>query len=309
MRLLKRTMVQLVGFGVSIAAVFYCYGVARRVDLFQATIEVGWNWMILAAGINFIIIGIKSLRWKMMLQSVGGAPLTEVYKSVLIGYALNNVLPVRGGEVARIHWIGRKASLSYSATTANLVSDRLIEGLSLAFLSLMVFFDSAAPIEIKKGAGVLLLVTIFMYVGLVFLRRLPRGPVWFQDFQKGLHSFMSWSIHLRGICYSLINWIFQVVLIYCVHRSLGIWLPVWSLFLVLFAINIAIIVPSAPGNVGTFEVGGLFIYKFVGLPEDMALITTFVYHAVQVIPVTLAGGMIVLQAVFLDRGALRERGP
>jgi uncharacterized membrane protein YbhN (UPF0104 family) len=63
----------------------------------------------------------------------------------------------------------------------------------------------------------------------------------------------------------------------------------WIAFLVILAIDVALIVPTTPGGLGAFEaavVGGLAI---LGQPPEHALAFALAYHALQVIPGMVAG--------------------
>jgi len=88
---------------------------------------------------------------------------------------------------------------------------------------------------------------------------------------------------------SFIIALLQIVTILTVQKAFGIMLPLWVPVLVYVAINLAIIVPSAPSNIGPFEVAAVLAYTWQGLTKEVAFNVAFIYHVVQVIPVTLVG--------------------
>jgi uncharacterized membrane protein YbhN (UPF0104 family) len=59
--------------------------------------------------------------------------------------------------------------------------------------------------------------------------------------------------------------------------------------LVLLAMAVALAVPTMPAGVGTMEVAAVAALALLGIDPERALAFGLVYHATQVIPVTLLG--------------------
>ena len=75
--------------------------------------------------------------------------------------------------------------------------------------------------------------------------------------------------------------------------------------LVLLAINLAIVIPAAPSHIGTFECAGVLIYTYFGLSDEVAFNITFIYHIIQLIPISIAG-VILFTKMGLSIRAVRE---
>jgi uncharacterized membrane protein YbhN (UPF0104 family) len=70
-----------------------------------------------------------------------------------------------------------------------------------------------------------------------------------------------------------------------VHVSL----PWAAPLVVLLAISAATAMPSTPGHVGTLELAAVGALMLLGVGREQALAFALLYHAMQVIPVTLIG--------------------
>ncbi len=88
---------------------------------------------------------------------------------------------------------------------------------------------------------------------------------------------------------SLLAWACEMVMVALCARSLGIPVGLALAPVVLLGINLAIAVPSAPASTGPFEGATVVVLTLAGIAKGPALAFALTYHAVQVIPVTLAG--------------------
>jgi uncharacterized membrane protein YbhN (UPF0104 family) len=79
--------------------------------------------------------------------------------------------------------------------------------------------------------------------------------------------------------------------------------------MVFLAINIAILVPLTPGNLGTLEAGAVFALSELNVNQERALAFAFTYHAVQIIPIALVGTIALIREfnpAFIQRNQIRN---
>ncbi|HAW08277.1 MAG TPA: hypothetical protein DCW42_03775, partial [Bacteroidetes bacterium] len=115
----------------------------KGIDLVQL-----WNY-IKTANIWFIIIPIpimilshlaRATRWKVILEPIKkDVKIRNLFSTVMIGYAVNNIIP-RGGEIVRPWVYAKQEKISFSATIATIVLERLLDLLMLVLLFVLVFF-------------------------------------------------------------------------------------------------------------------------------------------------------------------------
>jgi hypothetical protein len=69
------------------------------------------TWIGVSLALYWLEIVIRAVRWRMLLRPIAALTFGQVLLSLVIGYAANNALPARLGEVFRAHF-------SASATTS-----------------------------------------------------------------------------------------------------------------------------------------------------------------------------------------------
>ena len=72
-------------------------------------------------------------------------------------------------------------------------------------------------------------------------------------------------------------------------RALGIDAPPTAWALVLISVNLAILLPSTPGQIGVLEAGAVAALAAFGVPAAPAVAFALVYHAVHFVPSTALG--------------------
>jgi hypothetical protein len=87
-------------------------------------------WDILSAIVMFgLAIAQRSLRWRVLLESIGLVRYKRVAFVLIIGYAVNNLLPARLGEVFRAGF-----GIGGSAALGTIAIERTVDGLVFVLL-------------------------------------------------------------------------------------------------------------------------------------------------------------------------------
>jgi hypothetical protein len=75
------------------------------------------------------------MRWRIMLErSAGQAALRPVWQATAIGFMANNILPARGGELARAYVASRLVPVRFATALGSLAVERVFDGLILLLL-------------------------------------------------------------------------------------------------------------------------------------------------------------------------------
>ena len=113
-----------------------------------------------------------------------------------------------------------------------------------------------------------------------------------------LELLRSYRVFCLGLILALGMMALQSLGIWAVQMSLGQEFPFWTTILVMAALNLAMIFPITPGNLGVYETTAFLIYKFSGLSAEISISLAFLQHICFLIP--MAGtGWIVLFVQFL----------
>jgi glycosyltransferase 2 family protein len=275
--------------------------------------------------------GLRTLRWRAILWPTKVIPFQRLYPVLMIGFMANNVLPARLGEFVRAYVLGRKERVSSSLGFATIMLERLLDGLVLLGFLLGLSFLMPIPgwgIGITYvGSVVFTLAAVFVLVVLLWegfarqvlnqiLRPLPsklgRGIA---DriglFISGLHALRSNRTALIIFGLSIVVWSVETAYYFLILRGFGIGRDPAEMLrasiLVLVVVNLGIMIPSAPGYVGTFHALTVLGLSAFGVDPTLAFSVAVVFHGLQYLFVTSLG-FFFLGRENLSIGQLWRRG-
>lgn len=269
------------------------------------------NYIYLPLGVMLSLLTniIRSYRWKYVLNPIQKISILSVFSVVSIGYMANNILPARLGEFVRAYIIGKKEGISKSTTLATIVVERIFDGLTLLFFLTLISLFFPLPLWIKRvgfAATVFFLslsvfLLILMFKKTIGIRLVERGVSLFSSYiaqraSRLMDSFLSGLViinHKKDILmaflFSVIAWLAEATAYYVIGLSFGIDLPLYVPVLTVVIVNLGIMIPSAPGYVGTFEFFCISVLAIFSVEKSIALSFAIVLHAVLFIPITIVG--------------------
>ena len=146
----------IVGFGVSAVLVLLLVRSLEPNSLREALASADWRLVAPAVALYFVGAWLRSARWRLLLpEQAVSTPI--LFRALVVGFTVNNLLPVRMGEVARAYLLSRWCRVPYGATLASLVVERILDGLSLALLLLLSLRFVSAPGYLVAASGVVAL--------------------------------------------------------------------------------------------------------------------------------------------------------
>jgi uncharacterized protein (TIRG00374 family) len=277
--------------------------------------------MMMAVGALFGVFILKGLRWQITLFPIKKLPFKKTFSALMIGYFAHNILPFRMGEFMRVYYLRKNENLPSSSLVGSVFAEKFFDGLSLILIaiSVLVFageLDHASFVPMLKivlyivgGAGLLYLIVQKMprkqsrYIRkkLFFLLK-PSGykkvVQGFKKFFHGFHSLHSVKILSASIFTSLVIWFVDVLGIYFLMLAFGVTLP--DLFLQslmpLLIINMSVIIPTGPGDIGLFHLAGQKSFESVlGLDTNLATSLTILLHFITILPGFVLGGYFMIK--------------
>ncbi len=126
----------------SLAAIFFYFALrgVKLTDLLVSLQSANYWWVALLIPISLLSHWIRALRWKYLMAPIKkDCSLSHLFGAVMIGYAVNNVLP-RVGELVRPYVLGKQEHVSKSATLATVVIERILDLMSFYFIACVTLF-------------------------------------------------------------------------------------------------------------------------------------------------------------------------
>ena len=283
---------------------FFLYFAGRNLDFVKAgRVFCHINYLYLFIGFLATVIAfvIRVIRWQSMLSSTKNIGMRRLTSSFLIGLMVNNILPARIGELARAYILGEKENVSKSLVFATIILERILDTLSVfAFLACLLFY-LPIPENIKK-TGLFIFGVCFLI--LIFLFLLKTHKAWtikkvekislklskiLENFSEGLSALDSKRRFLLLIFYSILSWFIAGFSIHLLLLSIGISLGLHIAYFVLVMTVIGVMIPAAPGYIGTFHYFCILALQIAGQEKEVAASFSILLYLVNFIPTTLAG--------------------
>jgi uncharacterized membrane protein YbhN (UPF0104 family) len=247
----------------------------RTMDLHTLSVALGGVAvapLALAAVLSFSMLLAKAGYWRTILSPVARVPLRTMLWYTISATGASVVLPVRGGEALRVYWLHKRHAVPLPVLAATVGFEKVFDITSL--LLLVTPLPWLLPQETWMAR----------------LRFLAPLAIAFFLAHRGRERF-AWIAQLRvfdslrtsGAALACVSasWVADVILIMVVLYALGLPIRIEAALLVIFAANVAIAIPAAPGNVGSLELGVGFALTRLGVPEERAAAFAIVYHGVQ----------------------------
>jgi uncharacterized membrane protein YbhN (UPF0104 family) len=241
--------------------------------------------LVLACGLSFAMLVAKSAYWRTILAPMKVVPLRTMLWYTVAANGTSLVVPMRGGEALRVWWLKRTHGIALTAVGAAAAFEKVFDAAALVLVVAPLPWllpDQPWLGRLRWALPLVLLVV----VALVLLARRARSTVkWLSDLR--LFDDLGPVIHSFG--FVLVSWLADVTLILVVMRAVGIPLHIEAALLVLLAVNLAIAIPAAPGNIGSLELGAAFpLTHVMHVAEAPAAAFAILYHGVQIATLLVA---------------------
>ncbi len=261
--------------GLLIGVIFFVLVLQRTswTQVQDILLQTDSRWVAVAIATYGMSMVIRVERWRRLLWDVKPLSFKAMSVALLVGYAMNNVLPARLGEFVRADFAGRRYELSRSATIGSIALERTLDGL-IVVLSLILgrfFISQNALLNTLTIAGISLFVGIaialwFISAGRI-LKRLTGLPMAIHDklvsFQSGLSALRGHQLK-QVIGFSIAVWVFEAIAHWSILQSINVSLNWMQMLSVVGVVNLSTLIPSAPGFAGTYQYAYAFVLGLFG---------------------------------------------
>lgn len=259
--------------------------------------KVSYFDLLVLTGIYLIGFVIRAVRTKLMLPSLN---FKQALGGIFLGYAANNILPARLGEVVRAQVIGKHSNISRSTTLSNILVERILDGVAIVALLFWGSFALTLPAWANKLKIAGLIIFSIAILGLIIINLLnlkykfkfPNNFVgnFIKNFLEGFKmSMKSPMTFLLVIFISIFIWTFEGLMFYYGLIIFNIPSSFHLACFILGTVNLAALIPSSPGAVGLFEGTAIKTLEIFGVNMSLAFAYGSVIHACQLIPVIIIG--------------------
>ncbi len=281
--------------------------------------SANYFWVLPAVAVYFVGFWFKVMRWAYILRSLKPVSSRKLFSLTVIGYAVNNLLPFRIGELVRAYMVGEKEGISKSAAVGTIIVERIFDGLALVFMVVVIFLLlppqtlsmlSPESYEWLKRLTIIMSIMFAGFLGgFIFL---AASPHWTQrildwiacclpkrfgsrlqglgiSFITGIKILHSPMRLLVVFGYSLILWTIEAAMSWILSFTFNMHQAFPAFFVGTATGNLATTLPTTQGGIGPFE----YFYKqsliIFGTPDTLATTYAVVLHVVLLVPLIVLG--------------------
>lgn len=305
----------LMGLAVSGVALWLAFREVNLAEVGQALRTANYLWLVPAVALILAGQVTRALSWQIILGH--DIPLIRVFTALNSGYLLNNVLPLRVGELARAYLISRTGRVSVPQALSSVLVERVIDlctVLALLFLliPLVAFAEwtwNAAFIALPLAVGAVAVLYISALHSAWVLRLARWGigllaRVWggatrlenlFMGFLKGMMTLREPGRFLSACFWSVMAWALSGVSVWCIMMAFWPLARLEMGFFVLAVTALGVAVPSAPGAVGVWQAAVVGALSVFNTPPEIAASISIVHHLTNYLLTGLMGAWSLAQ--------------
>jgi glycosyltransferase 2 family protein len=248
--------------------------------------------------------------------------LPGLYSKMMTGYFFNAFFPARAGDLVRAYLLGRQTGLRKTTVLATIVIEKAFDGMALLLMLLLSLVllpsvtsrsSEVAPdlLAWVAGAGLIAAIAglalfyrysdkIARLVGRIFdvlplPRRFERLIVrLIETFAGGMHVFKTPRPLIFSALISMLVWISVALMFYTALLSFRAPFPaelmsVPGILFITALVNLGLLVPALPGNVGTYEALCLAAMAVFRVDKELAVAFALIFHVGQLLFTLLVG--------------------
>ncbi len=291
----------------------------REVDLAEALgylRAVRLGWLLVAVLVATSLFPLRLFRWRLLLRREDGAPYpwTPLWHAIAMGFAANNLLPFRAGEVVRTVAASRLTGARLTTSLASVAVERVFDALTVVGLLAVALLMpgmpaglSVAGIPVRQAAttagliGMAALICASLVVAFprvaerVVRRVVPSDRIalrlieLIEGIRQGLVVLQSPTRLLGVIAWSVVLWLVNALSFYLAFVAFDLPVGYTAAVVLQGVLAFGIVIPSAPGYVGPFEAAIIAVLALYGIGASQAVAYAVGYHITTFIPITVLG--------------------
>jgi uncharacterized membrane protein YbhN (UPF0104 family) len=200
------------------------------------------------------------------MAHLGNIRMGQVAEALVVGYAMNYVLPARLGEPFRADYTQRRFGLDRFAVFGSILTERVLDGLLTVFLLIagLVSVSLGSRMDALSSFGSAASIALLIFVGIALVligaRRWPeavlRGPAWFagplRRLMFGATRLSSQSL-VTAIAWTALVWLLESLALWALLRSLSVLVTPAELLVLLGGSAVSALAITAPANIGSLQ--------------------------------------------------------
>jgi uncharacterized membrane protein YbhN (UPF0104 family) len=264
----------------------------------HALTGMSFGWAFAAIFLAFVSSLARAMSWDNVIKEAVAKPhprLIDVFSAFFVGIFANGVLPGRVGEVARVAVLMRRMPERerpglWPAMLGTVLAHRILEVFPSIALIIWVLVSAKIPAAARTALwGVLAAGITFVLVGIALARRHEQGG---EDAKGRFGGMLARAREGLGILrrplpsfisagWQTVGWVLQLFVVYVTLLAFHIHLPLIAAAAVLAVMNVALVLPLWPGNLGVLQAAIAVPLVAYGVPLPRAIAFGIALQAIE----------------------------
>jgi len=304
---MRKTLFIIAGFALSLLLLFFA---VRKID--PAAVLAVYSRpklaeMAVVVAIILFTLFMRGLRWKLLLSPCAAASAMTMMKLETIGMALNNVLPLRLGEIGRATIGVSLTGVPFLTLLSTILVERVLDTITLGVIFAVALKLGAAGKLAAYGhivwamvAAVVVALAALIFLEEMlerssalrnFLARMPKADKLARQVAMGAQALRNWKLAAAIIALGIPLWLSDALGYFWAARIIGLEpaLAFGQGMVLLCAAAVSVALPSMPGYFGAFELALQQVLVGWGADPQAAFTYATFVHLNGYIAITLLG--------------------
>tara|TARA_X000000950_G_scaffold114736_2_gene144232 strand:- start:2980 stop:3897 length:918 start_codon:yes stop_codon:yes gene_type:complete len=274
---------KILSFCVATLCLYFAFKQVNLEDINRAISNSNFYYILIALLTTYITFILRSIRWKILLDSPSNLKLNKYISTTHIGYFLNNILPFRAGDLGRAKLLSNHSNkIRFSFLLGSLVAEKIIDLWMIGFFSIyLIFFGFNDVLGLKFSIGILLLyiiTSLIIFGNNSVVNNIQNKFSITKNFVDG-YLLVSKNKLKLGIV-SLLLWSSFVVYMVALLKSINIHLSFEQYIGITIITGIVTSLPIAPAAIGTYHLAVIYFLSLYGIGVEQSQTAAILLHSI-----------------------------
>ena len=276
-------MRKILSFCVATLCLYFAFKQVNLEDINRAISNSNFYYILIALLTTYITFILRSIRWKILLDSPSNLKLNKYISTTHIGYFLNNILPFRAGDLGRAKLLSNHSNqIRFSFLLGSLVAEKIIDLWMIGFFSIyLIFFGFNDVLGLTFSLGILLLyiiTSLIIFGNNSVINKIKNQFSITKNFVDGYLLISKNKLKL-GIV-SLLLWCSFVIYMVALLKSINIHLSFEQYIGITIITGIVTSLPIAPAAIGTYHLAVIYFLTLYGIDIEQSQTAAILLHSI-----------------------------
>jgi glycosyltransferase 2 family protein len=308
---LSRAWKTTLGYLIGVLCLVWVFHDVRFKELMGSLTAIDWWLVAIAVVFDVFSYTCQGMRWSLLLHPIGRVSTLQATQAVYAGLFVNEILPMRPGEVLRTYLVSRWTRVRFAAVIPSILVERYFDAIWLALAFGVTVLLVPLPkylVNAEEILGFVSLVGTAFFSYLVFRKGgdssifLNRNKAYWRPVRWILELVDKLGHGVRDIGRSrFIYSSFAVSFLLLLGQLLSYWLVIlaygfklsfWAGAAIFLIVHIGTAIPSAPSNIGTYQFFTVVGLTLFGVDKTLASGFSVVVFFILTVPLWIIGLLV-----------------